>query len=273
MTPMRRPNFQSLLDLSRIVRSEPRVSIMNIFVKCVLPAVATLCALAFGSANAAVQLSSTRVVFNEKDKSASIFAKNHGTDPFVVQTWIDGESEEMETPFFVTPPLSRFDGNAERSLTITRVGGGMPADRESYYWLNVLEIPQKKAGAAENSLTLATRTRIKLFYRPEAIQKMPRDASLVQWSWHKDGSTCQLAIKNTSVFTVNFSGIDFPGEADGFGRTVVAKPLATTLLPLAKCPNGSTKATAKVVNDYGVVDTWADITVQHKADAQPGRQQ
>lgn len=235
---------------------------MNILFKRLLPVFATLGALALGTAHAAVQLSSTRVVFNEKDKNVSLFAKNHGNEPFVVQAWIDGESEEMETPFFVTPPLSRFDGNAERSLTITRVGTGMPADRESYYWLNVLEIPQKKTGVAENSLTLATRTRIKLFYRPEAIQKMPRDASLVQWSWHKDGKACQLAIKNTSVFTVNFSGIEIAGEAPGFGRTVVAKPLATTLLPLAKCPTGGIKATAKVVNDYGVAEDWPEITVQ-----------
>lgn len=241
---------------------------MNILSKRILSVVATLGALAFSSVHAAVQLSSTRVIFNEKEKSVSINAKNHGTDPFVVQAWIDGESEEMETPFFVTPPLSRFDGGTERSLTITRVGGGMPVDRESYYWLNVLEIPQKKRGASENSLTLATRTRIKLFYRPEAIQKMPRDASLVQWSWQKDGKGCQLAIKNTSVFTVNFSGIDVPGEADGFGRTVVAKPLTTTLLPLAKCPSGATKATAKVVNDYGVVESWAEVAVPAGAEAQ-----
>ncbi|MEN4920151.1 molecular chaperone [Achromobacter spanius] len=243
---------------------------MNIIPKCLVSIAVAAGAVAVTSVQAAVQLSSTRLIFNEKDKSVSVYAKNHGTDPYVVQAWIDGESEEMETPFFVTPPLSRFDGNTERGLVVTRVGANLPTDRESYFWLNVLEIPQKKASSAQNSLTLATRTRIKLFYRPEAIQKMPRDASLVQWSWRKDGKACQLAIKNASVFTINFSGIDIPGEADGFGRTVVAKPMATTLLPLAKCPIGAIKATAKVVNDYGVVETWAEATVAPGTDAPEG---
>lgn len=244
---------------------------MNKFLRNLLPVIAALGTLAAGSAEAAVQLSSTRVIFNEKDKNVSVFAKNHGGDPFVVQAWIDGESEEMETPFFVTPPLSRFDGGAERSLSISRVGADLPGDRESYYWLNVLEIPQKKAGANENSLTLATRTRIKLFYRPEAIRESPRGASLMQWSWVKDGTGCQLAARNASVFTVNFSAIEVAGEVGGFGRTVVAKPLATTKLPLAKCPSGTLAVRAKVVNDYGVVEDWPEASAQFEAEASDGR--
>jgi chaperone protein EcpD len=242
---------------------------MNSIIKRLLPVVAAIGVLAGNAAEAAVQLSTTRVIINEKDKNVSVFAKNHGADPFVVQAWIDGDSEEMETPFFVTPPLSRFDGNAERSLNITRVGAGLPGDRESYFWLNVLEIPQKKAGG-DNSLTLATRTRIKLFYRPEAIQKMPRGADLVQWSWGKDGKQCQLAIKNASAFTVNFAAIDIPGEAAGFGRTIVAKPLATTQVPLGKCPSGEVRAKAHVVNDYGVVETWAEVSVHPEAGGPEG---
>jgi len=115
---------------------------------------------------AGVQLSNTRVVFDEGRRNASVYAKNQG-DPVVVQTWIEGTGEKMETPFFITPPLSRFDSDTERTLTITRVGQeDLPSDRESYSWVNVLEIPQKLEGTA-NTLTFATRTRIKLFYRPK----------------------------------------------------------------------------------------------------------
>lgn len=238
---------------------------MNTLFQRLLPVIAVVGVLAGSVAEAAIQLSTTRVIINEKDKNVSVFAKNHGADPFVVQAWIDGDSEEMETPFFVTPPLSRFDGNAERSLNITRVGEGLPGDRESYYWLNVLEIPQKKAGNAENSLTLATRTRIKLFYRPTAIQKMPRAPELVQWSWARDGKQCRIVVKNTSAFTVNFAAIDVAGEASGFGRTVVAKPFATTELPLGKCPGGAIKVKAHVVNDYGVVEAWPEVSVPSEA--------
>ncbi|KRC72968.1 fimbrial chaperone protein [Achromobacter sp. Root83] len=227
-----------------------------------LPAIALMAALAGGAADAAIQLSGTRVIMNEKDRNVSIFAKNLTTAPFVVQAWIDGEAEEMQTPFFITPPLSRFDANAERSLNITRVGGGqLPGDRESYYWVNVLEIPQK-TDAAQNSLTLATRTRIKLFYRPTAVLQLPRGPELVKWALVRDGKNCGIDIQNGSAYNMNFARIDTTGEPSGFGTAVVAKPLASTRVALGKCPAGAIKLAPHVVNDYGVVEPWPEISLQ-----------
>ncbi|MBV7483488.1 molecular chaperone [Bordetella sp. BOR01] len=221
--------------------------------------------LAGGAAQAAIQLSSTRVIMNEDQRHVSVFAKNLSTDPYVVQAWIDGVAEEMDTPFFVTPPLSRFDGNAERRLSITRVGQGLPDDRESYYWINVLEIPQKK-NPGENNLALAMHTRIKLFYRPAAIQKLPRGPELLKWMLVRDGKTCRLAIENASAFTVNFARIDIAGEGAGFGRAVVGTPLATTHIALRECPAATDlMATPHVVNDYGVSEAWPAVPVSPAA--------
>ena len=232
-----------------------------------LPAcVAATCLLAGSAAHAAIQLSSTRAIMNEKDRNVAIFAKNLTNTPFVVQAWIDGDNEEMETPFFITPPLSRFDGSTERSLNITRVGDGLPKDRESYYWINVLEIPQK-TDSKDNSLTLATRTRIKLFYRPAAIDKMPRGAEQLKWAVAREGNGCRLVVDNTSAYNINFARIDVPGEPDGLGKTVVAKPFTTTDIPLAKCPSGAVSVTPQVVNDYGVVEAWPTVTAGDRAAA------
>lgn len=233
---------------------------MTLLFKRILPAcVAASCLLTGSAAHAAIQLSATRAIMNEKDRNVAVFAKNLTTNPFVVQAWIDGEEEEMETPFFITPPLSRFDGSAERSLNITRVGDSFPKDRESYYWINVLEIPQK-TDSKDNSLTLATRTRIKLFYRPAAIEKMPRGAEQAKWSVARDGKSCSLAVDNTSAYTINFARIDVSGEPEGFGKTIVAKPLETTSIPLSKCPAGAVSVTPQVVNDYGVIDAWPTVS-------------
>lgn len=221
--------------------------------------VAVACLLMAGTAQAAVQLSSTRAIMNETDRNVSVYARNMSAEPFVVQAWIDGDDEEMETPFFISPPLSRFDGNAERSLNITRVGeDDLPKDRESYYWINVLEIPQK-TDSDENSLMLATRTRIKLFYRPNDIQKLPRGAELLKWSMVRDGGQCQLVIENTSAYNINFASIDMTGESSEFGRALIAKPLETTQVPLGHCPVGAVSITPHVVNDYGVVESWSAV--------------
>src|SRR3546814_9059121 len=59
--------------------------------------------VASGAARAAIQLSSTRVIMTEGQQHVSVFAKNLSSAPYVVQAWIDGAAEEMDTPFFITP--------------------------------------------------------------------------------------------------------------------------------------------------------------------------
>src|SRR5690606_40258691 len=86
-----------------------------------LLASAAITGMAGGAAQAAIQLSSTRVIMNEGERHASVFAKNLSNDSYVVQAWIDGEAEEMDTPFFITQQLSRLAGGVERRLDFTRV--------------------------------------------------------------------------------------------------------------------------------------------------------
>ncbi len=53
----------------------------------------------------------------------------------------------------------------------------LPKDRESVFWFNVLEVPPKPDAATvanQSLLQLAFRTRIKLFYRPEALKGILR---------------------------------------------------------------------------------------------------
>jgi P pilus assembly chaperone PapD len=219
-------------------------------------------ALAYGTTQAAIQLSTTRVIMNEKDRNVSVFAKNIETQPIVVQAWIEGPDEAMKTPFFITPPLSRFDGGVERSLNISRVDSDFPPDRESYYWVNILEIPQK-AETTDNSLALAMRTRIKLFYRPAAIKAAARGADQLTWQLTRDGTSCAITIANASPYTVNFSRIDIAGESSKFGNGVIAMPLASTRVPLPKCPAGAPlQARPHVVNDYGATESWPAVMLR-----------
>ncbi|PJI52023.1 molecular chaperone EcpD, partial [Methylobacterium radiotolerans] len=54
-------------------------------------------------------------------------------------------------------------------------GEPMPQDKESVFWLNVLEIPPKDK-ANQNLLQMAFRSRIKLFYRPAGLKGKAEDA-------------------------------------------------------------------------------------------------
>ncbi|MCP1634243.1 molecular chaperone [Kerstersia gyiorum] len=232
-------------------------------------ALSLMAILASPGAQAAVQLSNTRVVMKEQDQHAAIYATNLTNYPYVVQTWIEGPDGSMETPFFVTPPLSRMDGGAERGLSITKVGEGLPEDRESYFWFNLLEVPQKGAGD-DNSLSIATRTRIKFFYRPTAMQGGVRGPQQLEWALVRPASgACELSIRNTSPYIVNFSRIGVSGETEEFGRGAMAMPFDTMRLPLGSCPadTAGLNVVPHVINDYGAVNAWPNPKIGAAASA------
>ena len=54
--------------------------------------------------------------------------------------------ESVDAPFLITPPLFRMDAQKEQSLRIVYTHDQLPADRESLFWLNVLEVPPKPTG-------------------------------------------------------------------------------------------------------------------------------
>lgn len=113
----------------------------------------------------------------EQEREASVQILNEGARPVLVQTWVDTGDETMEVelidaPFIVDLPVFRLDPGRSRRVRVlmTRSPAGLPADRESVYWFNVMEIPPKPAASTgRNYLQISFRTRLKLFFRPAAI--------------------------------------------------------------------------------------------------------
>ncbi|WP_232245260.1 MULTISPECIES: fimbrial biogenesis chaperone [Delftia] len=145
-----------------------------------------LCAI---SAHASIILYGTRVVFPGAETEVTLKIFNKGKRPVLAQSWLDrgdeGESpDSIEVPFVVTPSLTRMEPGDQQMLRIIHSGQALPQDRESLFWLNVLDVPPKVENQKDSSgaLALAFRTRIKLMYRPEGLPGKPRDApKQLQW--------------------------------------------------------------------------------------------
>ncbi|MGO4393824.1 molecular chaperone [Variovorax sp. M-6] len=203
-------------------------------------------------ARPSVMVGGTRVILGEKDREASIPAKNTGTSPYVVQAWIDAGEGQNKTPLLVTPPLSRLDPGMENILRIMRVGGGLPADRESVFWLNVKEIPEKSK--EENTLQIAVRTRIKLFYRPANLPGKSSDARThLKWavSVGESGQGAVLKIGNDSAYHVTFTGLTINGGQQEINANMVP-PFGEMSYPLdaVKTPQ-AIQVSYTTLNDYG----------------------
>lgn len=129
---------------------------------------------------AGVAIGLTRVIVTGADKSGSVQILNDGLHPALLQLWVDNNIAEMDkpieqinVPFVVDSPVFRLNAKTNKSIRIYYTGGAnqLPSDRESMFWLNVLEVPPKASAnqSSQNAVQIAFRSRIKLFYRPAGI--------------------------------------------------------------------------------------------------------
>jgi len=166
-------------------------------------------------ATASVVITGTRVVYRETDPEVTVRITNDGKVPALVQTWIDdGDDKQLpdasNAPFTIVPPLFRLDPQKGQSLRLMYTREPLPADRESLFWLNVLEVPPRDAGSADapNVLRLVFRTRIKLFFRPAALPGNVLDApATVQWRFARNGNRYRLEATNPSPYHVTFTRV------------------------------------------------------------------
>lgn len=203
-------------------------------------------------AAAGVLLGGTRVILQEKDREASIPMKNTGNAPYVVQAWIDAGEGRNKTPLLVTPPLSRLDPGMENILRIVRAGTGLPTDRESVFWLNVKEIPEKPS--EDNVLQIAVRTRIKLFYRPTGLPGNAAGAKdQLQWAVTagEGGQGAALKLANPTPWHVTLTSLNVDNGRQVINASMLA-PFGETSYALnaMKSPQ-AIEVRFSTLNDYG----------------------
>ncbi|EAO4398010.1 molecular chaperone [Salmonella enterica] len=208
--------------------------------------------------NASAVISGTRVIYPSDSKEVNVKITNNGTAPVLIQSWIDNGDQNarpsaIKVPFVLTPPINRVDAGKGQTLRISYIGANLPMDKESVYWLNVLEVPGKnQAKAADNTLQMAFRSRIKLFYRPVGLNGNANDAPK-SVKWQSKGNNLQAT--NPTPYYVNFVNLSVNGKKV---EAAMVPPRSSLTVELAGKPGG--KISGAFVNDYGAVNSYvADI--------------
>lgn len=122
------------------------------------------------SAEAAIALDRTRVIFNGGQKNMVVNIRNESQqDPYLAQAWLeDQHGQKISSPLTVLPPLQRVEPDKDSMIRITTTNVSLlPQDRESLFYFNVREIPPKSD--RPNVMQIALQTKVKLFYRPASI--------------------------------------------------------------------------------------------------------
>jgi chaperone protein EcpD len=141
-------------------------------------------------------------------------------------------------------------------LQVRFIGPSLPGDRESVFWINLLELQPKPAGklsATQNNVQFSTRTRLKLFYRPEKLAGRPQDA-VQTLRWRLVALKGGYALAKTLLRNVSFNDIRLPGREnphDGSLRGMCpAKGEKTFPAPFI-AHAGAGKMVVTTINDYG----------------------
>ncbi|HDI3208083.1 TPA: fimbria/pilus periplasmic chaperone [Vibrio cholerae] len=120
---------------------------------------------------AGVSLDRTRVIYVGGTKSMTINIHNNSDKlPFLAQAWLeDSNGHKISSPFIVLPPIQRLEPNMDSLVKIQALANvdTLPKDRESLFYFNLREIPPRNE--KPNTLQLALQSRIKFFYRPQAL--------------------------------------------------------------------------------------------------------
>lgn len=162
-----------------------------------------------------VIINGTRIIYPGKQRDVTVQLSNNGASPALIQSWVDeGDAkttpENSKAPFIVSPPISRIEPNSGQALRLSLTTSALAQDKESLFWLNVLEIPPAPTGAhnqqaPDNFLQVAFRTRIKLFYRPAGLAGSANDApEKLQWRYSAAG----VSVKNPTPYYVSFTEIN-----------------------------------------------------------------
>ena len=221
----------------------------------------------FNNAFAGISLNTTRVIFNAQNKEASLSVTNQGTQQILLQSWLETENSDSTVPFAITPPLARMEGNGRQQLRVLFQGSGVPADKESVFWINVQEIPQ--ATPNENTLQLAVRQRIKLFYRPADLPGEAIIAPLaLNWTLLHEGKALFVQVENPSSFHVSLAEVSV--HADGYEGKAKDTPMIApgqrtriALSPYSAAPSMALKFTA--INDYGGANDYQATLLANQA--------
>lgn len=218
------------------------------------------CLLCSYVSQASVVVTGTRVIYDASQREVTIKLNNDGAMPALVQSWIDdGDAQAgpdvATAPFILTPPIARIDSKKGQTLRVRYTGQKLSQDKESLFWLNVLEVPPS-ASDGQNKLKIAFRSRLKLFYRPA---NLPGDAvsaaGSVQWRAERSGNGWVLDCSNPSAYYVTLNQVKVAGIElkIGIDNSLVA-PGQHLRLPLSASEPPSGNVSYSTINDFGSVN-------------------
>jgi chaperone protein EcpD len=220
-------------------------------------------------AHAYIVVNGTRVIYPAQKKEVIVNIENFDQMPSLVQVWIDSgdaqsKPESRQVPFIMSPPLFRLDPGKGQTLRLVYTQEPLPLDRESLFWLNILDIPPSQATNREapaNKLEIAFKHRLKVFFRPPSLIGNASSApAKINWELiRNENGKRALQANNPTPFHVNFNNVDLVVSGKHYeAKSEMVPPFSSRVfnIPmLSAIPQGEVSVNYTYINDLGGAST------------------
>ncbi|EML0363782.1 MULTISPECIES: fimbrial biogenesis chaperone [Providencia] len=204
---------------------------------------------------ASLVLQGTRIIFPSDKKAVGIQLTNYSEQATLTQSWVDegnldSTPETTNAPFIVTPPVTKIAANDGAQLQIRFIGDKLPTNKESVFYLNVLDIaPKPKQINSANMLQFAIQTRIKVFYRPIALINKPDDLiNNIKFHLAKDG----IIVNNPTPYFLSIANIYLANnESRSITKSSMIAPFSSQIFPSTAVINHGENITMIYIDDTG----------------------
>ncbi len=202
-----------------------------------------------------VIITGTRIIYPADADSIAVQLTNNSKTSSLVQSWIDNGDENStpensEAPFYLSPPIVKIEGLQGQQLKIKKIPRKLPENVESVFFLNVLDIPKTPESAkGKNAIQLATRSRIKIFYRPIGLTESP-DEVINNASYQIKNN--KILVKNNSQYHLTIAAIAPSNDKNNsLTDSAMIAPMSEKELPIKGIMKNH-DLILMYVDDYGV---------------------
>lgn len=223
-----------------------------------------------GSAYADINFNGlTRFIFKSEQKQQSITIENTGQQDVLIQLTLEPPNASptgYSLPMTLSTPLLKVPANDRKTFSVLYQGTGLPLDRETFFLLNVLEIPASAKPA--NTLQVALRHRLKLFFRPQLPLKIEESVEKLSWT-QKAHAAQPVKTRNDSPYFLTITNIqlfDSSGHTCGstLGHLMIA-PRSEEEIKSTDCMHPIAKIKYTFINDDGLgLDFTRSIPTTHR---------
>ena len=202
-------------------------------------------------AHAGIVIYGTRIIYPAEKKEVVVQLMNEGKSASLVQAWIDdGDTslppEKIHVPFMLTPPVVRVPAGSGQQLKIKKIPASLPEDKESLFYINVLDIPPNNAeSSGKNIIKFAMQNRIKFIWRPHGIPVVNNESfRKLELTTNSNG----LSVKNYSANWITVTDVK-AGKVKINGQTIIVGPFSTQAV--SKKPSAERYYDLTIIDDSG----------------------